>query len=362
MKVKSFRASSISEALSMVKRELGSEAVILRTRRLNRVGPGIGGGVPRFEVTASVEDTPTFSHSPRVMKGEKGQTLRMELVELRRAFEALARQVKSRSVSAWQGELGELADKLVAGGIDESIIDQAIHEVNSRGGGLSGEDLSKTILSHITGRVSLAGGLSLKNNGPKVVALVGPTGVGKTTTIAKLASIFSVIRRRRVALVSCDTYRIGAVEQLKTFADIVSLPVSVVLSPGDMQAAIKKYAGYDLVLIDTPGRSPNDRKHLQELSVLMSAANPDEIHLILSAGTRYQDLLDILEKFQLIPITHLLFSKIDETSRYGDMISLAIHTSKSISYLTTGQNVPDDITTPRPESLCRMLLTGTYDG
>lgn len=192
----------------------------------------------------------------------------------------------------------------------------------------------------------------------KVVVLVGPTGVGKTTTIAKLAAIEKLANGKSVGLISCDTYRIGAIEQLKTFAVIADIPMQVVYRPTDLPAALKKFQKHDVVFIDTVGRSQKAKKELADLKKIIQAAKADEVHLVLSAQTNTATLRDITEKFSITDPTHLIFSKMDEAAIFGPLFNIVQQTKIPVSYFATGQAVPDDISVSDGMTFAKMLYQG----
>jgi len=190
----------------------------------------------------------------------------------------------------------------------------------------------------------------------KVIALVGPTGVGKTTTLAKLAANFRLREGLNVGLITVDTYRIAAVEQLKTYAELIELPMQVVTTPAEMQAALARFADLDLVLIDTAGRSPNDDLKIQELRDCLGAAQLDEVHLVLSLTAGWTALQQAAQRFRSVGVTSLIVSKLDEVSGLGGLWPVARELQIPISYLTTGQNVPDDIEPAHATRIARLLL------
>ncbi|MCH7987863.1 MAG: flagellar biosynthesis protein FlhF [Planctomycetes bacterium] len=190
----------------------------------------------------------------------------------------------------------------------------------------------------------------------KVVALVGATGVGKTTTIAKLAANFRLRDGIKMGLVTVDTYRIAAVEQLRTYAEIIDLPMKVVTNPLEMRRALDELVGLDLVLIDTAGRSPRDDLQIQELKRLLVEANVDEVHLVMSMTSSMRTLEATAEKFSAANTTSIIATKLDEAASMGTLLSLARKIPLPISYLTTGQDVPDDIESARPERIARLVL------
>jgi flagellar biosynthesis protein FlhF len=190
----------------------------------------------------------------------------------------------------------------------------------------------------------------------RVVALVGATGVGKTTTIAKLAANFRLRSGIKLGLVTVDTYRVAAVEQLRTYAEIIDLPMKVVTNPLEMRRALDELAGLDLVLIDTAGRSPKDELQIQELKSLLAEAHVDEVHLVLSMTSSRQSLEAAADKFKAAGITAVILTKLDEASGMGAVMSLARRVELPISYLTAGQAVPDDIEPAHPRRIARLIL------
>jgi flagellar biosynthesis protein FlhF len=188
------------------------------------------------------------------------------------------------------------------------------------------------------------------------VALVGPTGVGKTTTIAKLAANFRLREKRRVGLITVDTYRIAAVEQLRTYADIMDLPMEVVATPREMREAASRMQSLDLVLLDTAGRSPSDEVKIQELRSFLSEAAADEVQLVLSAVSSSSTLKKTAERFAAVGTTGLILTKLDEASSLGSLLPLFRSAKLPLSYVTEGQNVPDDIAPADRQRLARLVL------
>ena len=189
-----------------------------------------------------------------------------------------------------------------------------------------------------------------------MAALVGPTGVGKTTTIAKLAANFRLKEKRRVGLITVDTYRIAAVEQLRTYADIIDLPMHVVATPREMRETVAKMSHLDLILVDTAGRSPKDEVRLQELKAFLAEADADEVHLVLSSMTGSRTLEQTAEQFATVGTTSLILTKLDEVSSPGNVLPMLRTSGLPLSYLTDGQNVPDDIQIADAHRLAKLIL------
>ncbi len=192
--------------------------------------------------------------------------------------------------------------------------------------------------------------------GPHVIALIGPTGVGKTTTIAKLAAKLRIEEKRKVGLITIDTYRIAAVEQLRKYADIISCPLRVVGSPEEMKEAITAMSDCDYVLVDTAGRSPKDTLKLNELKTFLEAAGPEEVHLVLSTTASRECAELAIERFADVRIDKLIFTKLDEANYIGNMLNIVRAVKKSVSYVTTGQDVPADIEVARGRRIAQLIL------
>ncbi len=195
----------------------------------------------------------------------------------------------------------------------------------------------------------------------KVVFFIGPTGVGKTTTIAKIASKISVEKKKRVALLTADTYRIAAVEQLRTYANILDVPFRVIYSIEEMQAAIRDFMEYDFILVDTAGHSHQNEEQKQAMGEYLKTVDEGmekEVFLVVSATTKYKDLVSIADSYSEITEYKLIFTKLDETLTLGNLLNLRLHTGALMSYVTCGQNVPDDIDKFNPQKTVRRLLGG----
>lgn len=286
-----------------------------------------------------------------------------EIRELRHAIEQMSKQMMVQleeigTKDKLQG-MSKLQQQLTEKELDEGLVQRILKKVVDKAGqNANPEQVRAMLVQELTELVKRVVPIVPVGKKPLVVALVGPTGVGKTTTIAKLAANFCLVEKRKVALLTADTYRVAAVDQLKTFAEIIRVPVEVVVSPNSIREAIDRHRDKDIIFIDTAGRSPNNQIHLSELRVLLEKANPDRVFLTISATTRCTDMLDIVDKFDLPYIDSLIFTKLDETSTYGGIISLVDKTKKPLAYLTNGQNVPDDIVLANPQQVVSQVLGG----
>jgi len=291
----------------------------------------------------------TLEHELRSLRGMLGRVLQAQGAAalgtvasgpLAEAYAAMTeaeveRELADRVVEAVRGSLApdELADgPVVRGAVARHLADAIAVAPPSRGG--RGAD------------------------GPHTIALVGPTGVGKTTTAAKLAAAYKLRRGRRVGLITTDTFRIAAVEQLRTYASIISVPLRVVMSPAEMASARRALSDCDVVLIDTAGRSPRDSARVDELSGFLEAARPDETHLVLSATAGAAALRAAARGFMAAKADRLLLTKLDEAVGLGVVLSLAHELGLPLSFVTTGQEVPDHIEPANADRLARRVLAG----
>ncbi len=243
--------------------------------------------------------------------------------------------------------------------LGEDLARELVERVRTQAGSGELSDpvmLKARIARLIEGQIHVAGPIAVTPGQRRLVALVGPTGVGKTTTIAKLAAVYRLREKRNVGLITVDTYRIAAVEQLRTYADIIDLPMQVVSTPREMREAAGRMDGLDLILLDTAGRSPRDEIKIQELRSFLTEAAADEVHLVLSSVAGAKTLKQVVERFATVGTTSLILTKLDESTGLGHLLPVLRDSRLPLSYLTNGQNVPDDIEVADPGRLARLVL------
>ncbi len=249
-------------------------------------------------------------------------------------------------------------NNLIKNDVEPAIADKVMEEVLERMGDSTNVNeaagIMFGILSNLLGKPDT---IQLREDGkPTVVVFLGPTGVGKTTTLAKIAADYSLNKKKGVALITADTYRIAAVDQLKTYADILGVPVTVVYSAEEVEGVIEKFSDKDLILIDTAGRSIKEKEQFEELSKLVEFSNADEVYLVLSSTTSASNCKEIMNNYSFLEKYKLIFTKLDETSIVGVILNAKYYTSNKLSYLTTGQSVPDDIEIVDTAKLTKNLL------
>lgn len=376
MHLKRFRAATMDDALRQVGEELGPEAVILHTKNIPRDRLKPFGKHLAVEVIAALDDdpprqargaesTPPPLPPPRRGEGQgggaKGEVrgagvekpepdTRIDLGALQRELE----QVKGM-VSGLFGRghlppnlpdaLGRMYWSLLAQEVDEGVARRWIVCVldKLRAQASSAPTSPSASLAEVLAQEVIRAGIPWVGNGRRVVALVGPTGVGKTTTIAKLAAGCHFREGKKVSLISTDTYRIAGAQQLKSYADLMGLPYCVAPLPADLKRALASERDADVIFIDTVGRSARRQDQLEELATYVRGYDGCEVHLVLSATTKRADLLQVIEGYRPLSFSSIIATKIDETAAVGPVLEAALAAAAPISYFTTGQEVPDDI-------------------
>lgn len=375
-----------------VKDELGKEALIVSVKNIKPKGFYKIFKKPYVEVTAALDDRSLLTRGENkaqgqdINKGLQNQSVPLaendtfiqllkslsssnreeknqaERTQPQRLENELEKETPSSPLNAVQDSpfIKVIYEQLLENELDEVYINQLMlglgelsYDQNS-----NIDDMVSIVYKRIVKLLSDLETIKLTKGKTKNVAFVGPTGVGKTTTIAKIASYFTLNLEKKVALITADTYRIAAVEQLRTYANILNIPIKVVYSSGELKEAIDSFKDMDLVLIDTAGRSHKNIEHQNELAKLLNEIEDKEMYLVLSLGTKYNDLIKITDAYNDISSYKLIFTKLDETSSYGNILNIKLKTNAMLSYVTFGQNVPDDISEVNVHEIAKKILGG----
>ncbi len=351
MRVKKFTGKTMQEAVESLRRDFGNDAVILHTKQkrswlLGRIGP------KRFEVVGAID--------PNLNRQTKESTANRKPSNVTVSTERI-KKIESPSMAnadpGWSDTIQTLFGRLVSLDIPKDLAQSLIKKVLAQ---IPKEQWNDT--DRIWTELCTVISQTLTTVDPwdfadeqKIVVLMGPTGVGKTTTVAKLAANFSLVAGRKVGVITVDTYRIAAVEQLKTYAEIIGIPVQVAYSPQELKDAIKNMPDRELILVDTVGRSQNNHIHMAELKNYLDGIDA-EIHLVVSATTKNRDIDEIIRVFGQLPIDRVIVTKLDETSAHGVILYTCERANAPLAFVTTGQGVPEDIDVASSEKLARLIL------
>lgn len=380
MKIKTYVADNIQEAFYKVKTDLGKDAVILKTKHIKK-GGFLGLFAKRMvEVVAANDikpnlDLPTkpdFSKLPSISKPKETESI-AEIKDIKTDIEQVKDLLnklyldKTQQDNAPAVDMPSLLKKYYDRMCEMEILPEIINTlIDNTKNSISDTDLNNKTLLYNTLKKEIISfidevepiSLSDKNN---VVAFVGPTGVGKTTTIAKLAAHFVLYKNKKVAMITADTFRVGAIEQLKHYGDLLEVPVHVVYRPEDVKEILTELKDYDLLLVDTMGFSPNNRIQIKKVKNLLDILNPDDIYVVVSAATKNQDMVDILNNYKELQYKKIIVTKLDETKSYGIILNAINISGCKLSYLTTGQNVPDDIEVASGDKIADLILGEVKD-
>lgn len=372
MKIRRYVAGTMAEAKEQIKKDMGENAVILSSRQTKRSGIWGWLGKQSVEVTAAVdelegdanEEGATNIMSPstvRIPERAPWDVFQQDLAETKRLMQSLTRKLgETKAIEQFPAQVAHVVEHLRKVEVDEQLVHDLAEQVMDGMTAREMEDSSRvwrrteTVLLQLLDRYVRKP--VPKKTGPQVICLVGPTGVGKTTTVAKLAAQSVLIAKKKVALVTFDTYRIAAVDQLKTYGEILGVPVEIAFSPAEIKQVLQRLNGYDIIFVDTVGRSQQNVMQLSEIKAFTDAVQADEVYLVQSATTRYDIMVEVTKSYLQAKPTGLLFTKLDETRVFGPLFNLLLETGIPVSFLTNGQNVPDDIIIPKPEDVVRLLL------
>ncbi|MCH3964210.1 MAG: flagellar biosynthesis protein FlhF [Clostridium sp.] len=372
MIIRRYKVKNMNEAITRIRYELGREAVIISQRKI-RKGGFLGFFSKKIlEVTAAVDNSRQKDDNSEEMRGSiealkkaVGNKAKINsskkiqpvynpqnrnndslVEEVRKMRGMLDDMMNSKNVPVGKTKLQLRLESI---DLDEAVIKKIMRNMEDAGD--DGEESEK--LDSIVAEMIKVENKPLEN----AVVLVGPTGVGKTTTIAKLAGRLSLIEKKKVGLITIDTYRIGAVEQLRTYADIMNIPFKVVISIKEMEKAIDSMKECDVVLVDTTGRSSKNKMQISELRAFIDKVNTNNIHLVISCTTKNRDIDVIVDGYRELNYSNIIITKLDETSTYGSILNIIEAAKKPVSFVTTGQNVPEDIKVMNSGELAK-LVTG----
>lgn len=396
MIIKKFQGKTEQDAVEAAKKELGNGVVVMNVKELKKKGFLAFLKGKMIEVTVALEEepdrvlpakkeTPAKAPDPKIYEAlesiirekdegtdkaieEKLESLQsllekqLQMTETEKETEEEAEESAKEPEDSNVRFLKLLYQTMLENEISEKYANQIIDELDQM---LKPNMPIDYILSNVYQKMILKFGQSSAiapcTRKPKVVYFIGPTGVGKTTTIAKLASRYTVDKKMKVALFTTDTYRIAAAEQLRTYANILEVPFRVIYTVDEMQKGIEEFRKFDYIFVDTTGHSHQNTEQQDAMKEIIHAVDESlekEIYLVVSATTKYKDLVNIADNYSAITDYKLIFTKLDETTSLGNLFNLKLYTGAQMSYITCGQNVPDDIEEFNPQKTVKTLLGG----
>ncbi len=364
MRIKKVIANSYGEALTRVKTELGERALVLSTRSIKfNKDQDAGRCSTLVEITAVLDND---AHHESVPAAEQAASRKEwmpvntgeEIRELRSMIATLMTQTdKAKSLGLNEAQW-PVYEKLIGRGVDDRVVARLFATINEKELRKEGDPFigESDLAAVMKGAVQCEGPIRLNKDGPKVVALVGPTGAGKTTTLAKLAARFKLQQNKKVAMVSLDTYRMGACEQLESYGELMQVPVSLAADRKEFTRIMQKHRDQDIVLVDTMGKSHRDPDYCRQLKHVLNAAPEVETHLVQSATSQEPVVNECFKQFAPLGIDRVLFTKLDEAVHFGLLINSAVRHRIPYSYFTMGQRVPEDIEVAAEDKVIRLIF------
>ncbi|MCX5836690.1 MAG: flagellar biosynthesis protein FlhF [Deltaproteobacteria bacterium] len=368
MQIKRYEVANLQEALTKIKKDLGPDAIILSTRKIEGKAPLVEVMAARDEGTEAPVFDNSLIHKTHEQPGESLNSLSREIRELKSCVHALMEKISCQSdLLNLQETMNVLCDSISAGNASHlrNIYKRLISTGMSRTKAVRLIETIKNDFPHENTDTCEKGtrliekliARSLVKDDRKerrIKAFIGPTGVGKTTTLAKLAAHYSIEKKMKVGLITTDTYRIAASEQLKVYAKIMGLPIHIASEQDLFVRSVAKFSDKDMILVDTPGRSHNDDQYLRTLKNTLC---PDvESILLISPIASREYLIETADRYKIFDYDRIILTKVDECSRFGQLYDVLDGIGKPVAYMTTGQNVPKDIEKASPETLAKLIL------
>ena len=361
MQIKKYIADDYNKALACIKQEMGEDALILTTRSIREQSDWRGGRGSKVEITAAMDSSANnIKNEPEVkvsgttfglpeFDGEVEPSIKSLLYSL------LSETERAKSLGLKSHQL-ELFSHLTTNGVDGKIIAKIISkssDINERNDSSS---IRTQLMETMKRLIVCQGGITSDDQLPKKVVLVGPTGAGKTTTIAKIAADLVYRQQKKVALVSLDNFRVGGIEQLGIYGDIMKIPVEAAQDQVELEECVHRHSKKDVILIDTMGRSHKDRAYSVQLSGVFERLGEVETHLVLSVASNEKQFFESYKQFSSLEINRVLFTKLDEGLNFGAMLNFSLRSRLPLSYFTTGQRVPEDIEIADKEKVIRLIF------
>lgn len=363
MRMKSYFSSTVESAVELARRELGPEAMLVNSRTAMPEARHLG----EYEVVFAVDFPAAAAPPPAPPTAQRPTTMERvteEVAELRRQLERMAEAMgrSSAMASAKSFTDPEMADAfaaLISAGLDAMLAQDLLREIRGRGTRdprLDAAGVKGALALELAARLKVDASLGVPGASRRIVALVGPPGSGKTTTLVKLALRYGLMDRRPTQILSVDNYRVAAAEQLRSYAAIVGAGFQLLDTPLALPTALAEWAHKDTILIDTPGHGASDWEDCQELAQALGRSREIDVHLVVAATLKPADLRRIVDRYEIFGPSKLLFTHMDETCTFGSIWNEVLHTGKAVSFLCGGQAIPEDIEAAGKQDLINKLI------
>lgn len=343
MNIKRYLVKNMKEALYLIKKDLGPDAIIVSSHKVREKG------IKGFFLPGKIEVT-------AVLEKNEADEVKEELGQIKNILNGFPyRPAEEHTADIMIAPATDLLNKIrqcfLDMEVDPQVVDLMLKDIDlpSR----NRDEIRAKIQDRL---ISMFKPLTPKNEKTKIMAFVGAPGVGKTTTLAKIGAIYSLFNSFRIGFITIDTYRVGAVEQMRIYGDIIGASVDVVTSPDELKEAVIRNSDKDLILIDTAGRPSKNHYQLVEIRAFLETLDFIDIYLVMNATTKKKDMMRILKDFKIIKYSQMIITKVDETESLGSIINAAYFTGLPIAYITNGQDVPDDIEVANPRLLASCIM------
>jgi len=374
MKIKRYIGNNEQEAMYKLKKELGPEAVILHTRKIKQ--PGILGFFKKslIEIVAAVDDD---NKTDKTTDNEKSNFINFkpsndtsisknknssyesnsDILWIKRAVENIIDKLDIESKPNCPAVVENIKTILLNNGVEKEVVDNVFDEISKQVNLIDKDEetIKKIILFYLNDYLGEPQPISLDGK-QKIVFFIGPTGVGKTTTLAKLAAHFVLKGKHSVGLITADTYRIAAVEQLKTYSEILNIPLKIIYETKEIFNVLSNFKDKEIILIDTAGRNHKNSQQMSEIKELIDCTINKEVYLVVNASTDYKTLKVIMNEYNLVDNFKIIFTKVDESDNLGIILNTRFFMKNPLSYITTGQNVPEDIEIANANKISKSLI------
>ena len=354
MTLKSFFGTGIKAALDRARMEMGPEAMLVSSRPAPPEARHLGD----YEVVVATTDRPEPATAPPERIG-RPEPLASGMAQLEKKLDQVAAAIALAALGdparAGSAEVPEACAALVRNEVDPELVGQIAARLRAPGSGVSAAEIGLALRAEVAGRLKVDATLGQPDGRPRVVALAGPCGSGKTATLVKLAVRFGLGMHRPVHILSMDSYRVAASEQLRSYAAILGVGFQALETTAALSQALEEHANKDLVLIDTPGFGTRDLDAAQDLALFLASRRDIDTHLVLTASMRSADLSRVVDRFEIFRPAKLLFAKLDETGTFGPILNQVVRTGKPVSFLAAGQRIPEDLEPATAERILDLL-------